>query len=170
MGDWMAYTIEVPVAVSYTISYRVAAAIGGSISLEQNEGTTFLGTIAVPSTGGWQNWTTISHTVTLQAGRQDIAIGVPQGGYNINWWSFAKNDTNVRVGISKTAVQEQVGETVTTADLSAYPNPVQNTLHISIPSTAKTVRVDIFSESGQKIMHEVLTNPKNSRLELNVAS
>ncbi|WNJ17533.1 carbohydrate-binding protein [Pontibacter sp. G13] len=85
-GDWVAYQTTLPQAGSYEVRYRVASLNGGGqISLEQNAGTTFLGTLNVPNTGGWQNWTTISHTVTIGGGVQDFAIGVPAGGYNVNW-------------------------------------------------------------------------------------
>jgi hypothetical protein len=44
----------------------------------------------VPNTGGWQNWQTVSITVNLQAGQQDLAIFVRKGGWNINWWQLTK--------------------------------------------------------------------------------
>ncbi|MBN8430997.1 carbohydrate-binding protein [Microbulbifer salipaludis] len=86
-GDWMAYhDINVKTAGTYQVEFRIAAETGGgSISLEQNEGTTVLGTINVQATGGWQNWTTISMQVQLNAGQQNFGVGVPQGGYNLNW-------------------------------------------------------------------------------------
>ncbi|HAP61033.1 MAG TPA: endoglucanase, partial [Cytophagales bacterium] len=87
----MSYDIDLATAGEYEVSYRVASlGGGGSISLEQNEGATVLGTIDVPSTGGWQNWTTISHNVNLAAGQQAIAIGVPAGGYNVNYITFTQ--------------------------------------------------------------------------------
>ncbi|MDP5274063.1 carbohydrate-binding protein [Chengkuizengella axinellae] len=92
-GDWLSYSINIPSAGNYRVEYRVASLNGGGvINLEQNAGQTLLGTLNVPSTGGWQNWQTISHTVYLEAGVQDIGIGIPSGGYNINWINFEKVD------------------------------------------------------------------------------
>jgi hypothetical protein len=51
---------------------------------------TDLGVVTVPNTGGWQNWQTVSITVNLQAGQQDLAIFVRKGGWNINWWQLTK--------------------------------------------------------------------------------
>ena len=90
-ADWMLYNVNVAEAGNYQVEYRVASATGGGvINLEQNSGTTLLGSVNVPNTGGWQNWTTVSHTVSLNAGSQEIAIGVPVGGYNLNWIKFTK--------------------------------------------------------------------------------
>ncbi len=88
-GDWMAYRVSIPTAGLYTVQYRVASQSGGgSIRLEPFGGGTAFGTVGVPATGGWQSWTTISHTVTLGAGNQDIAIAVAAGGFNINWFKI----------------------------------------------------------------------------------
>jgi chitinase len=88
-GDYMGYRVNVPSSGSYAVQYRVASqAGGGSIRLEKLGGGATYGTITVPSTGGWQTWTTISHTVQLTAGQQEIAIAAAAGGFNINWFSL----------------------------------------------------------------------------------
>ena len=85
-GDWMTYDINVPAAGTYSVQYRVAsAASGGVIQLEAAGGGTVYGTVNVPGTSGWQNWTTVSHNVTLPAGPQSIAIRAKTGGFNVNW-------------------------------------------------------------------------------------
>jgi len=85
-GDWMSYDINVPAAGTYPVQYRVASATtGGVIQLEAAGGGTVYGTVNVPATSGWQNWTTVSHNVTLPAGQQTIAIRAKTGGFNINW-------------------------------------------------------------------------------------
>ena len=83
-GDWMVWNTNIP-AGTYKVEYRVASQNGGgTIQLERAGGGLTYGTIGVPSTGGWQSWTTISHNVTLSTGAQ-VAIYAPNGGYNINW-------------------------------------------------------------------------------------
>ncbi|MFB9245972.1 carbohydrate-binding protein [Massilia antarctica] len=89
-GDWMNYTVDVPSAGLYTVSYRVASQSGGgSISLERSGGSPVFGTMAVGATGGWQTWNTISHDVQLPAGKQSIGIAAKAGGFNLNWISIA---------------------------------------------------------------------------------
>lgn len=85
-GDWMTYDINVPTAGTYAVQYRVASASsGGVIQLEAAGGGTVYGTVNVPATNGWQNWTTVTHNVTLPAGQQTIAILAKTGGFNVNW-------------------------------------------------------------------------------------
>lgn len=86
-SDWMAYSVNVPQAGNYTINYRVASANGGgTLQLESYGGGTVYGLVNIPDTGGWQNWTTVSHTVYLPAGQQNLAIKASSGGWNLNWW------------------------------------------------------------------------------------
>ncbi|MCB2407669.1 cellulase family glycosylhydrolase [Hymenobacter lucidus] len=136
-GDWMAYTVTIPEAGSYLIQYRVASpGGGGTIRVEQNSGTTLRGSVTVPATGGWQTWTTISHTVTLPAGRQDIALGVPAGGYNINWWSFSKATTGARTAQPEAAL---------------FPNPAQSQLAVMVPAATGLVQLTILDAQGHEV-------------------
>ncbi|VUD62024.1 Extracellular exo-alpha-(1-_5)-L-arabinofuranosidase [Thalassocella blandensis] len=85
--DWMVYDVIIPVTGEYTVEYRVASPYGGGqIELEKAGGAPDYGTITVPATGDWQNWTTISHAVFLNAGSQKLAIHALGGGYNLNWF------------------------------------------------------------------------------------
>ncbi len=85
-GDWLTYSVNIPAAGTYNVSYRVAApAGGGQIQLEKAGGSPVYSNINVPATGGWQNWQTISHNVVLPAGEQQIAISAITGGFNVNW-------------------------------------------------------------------------------------
>lgn len=89
-GDWIVWDINVPSSGNYKVEYRVAGMNGGAIRLEKAGGSPIYGTINVPNTGGWQTWQTISHTVNLTAGQQQIAIHAPAGGYNISWIQVTK--------------------------------------------------------------------------------
>lgn len=90
VGDWMVWNINLPSTGSYKVEYRVAGLYGGQIRLEKAGANPIYGYINVPATGGWQNWQTISHTVSLTAGQQQVAIYTPSSGYNINWIKFTK--------------------------------------------------------------------------------
>ena len=86
-GDWMVYVVDVPVAGTYTVQYRVASLPGGGvIQLQKRRAGEVYGTVAVPATGGWQTWTTVSHQVSLPAGKQRLGIKAAAGGFNLNWF------------------------------------------------------------------------------------
>ncbi|WP_457064704.1 cellulase family glycosylhydrolase [Hymenobacter sp. UYAg731] len=153
-GDWMVYTVTVPTAGPYTIQYRVSSPNStGQIRLEQNSGTKVLGTVAVPNTGGWQNWTTITNTITLAAGQQDIAIGVPAGGYNINWWSFAP-----------AAAARLAAPTVAAA---LYPNPAQQQLHLTLLQPDQAATIVVFNARGKQVLSRQL--PASATTDASVA-
>jgi beta-glucanase (GH16 family) len=85
-NDWLVWNVDIPTAGTYTVQYRVASLDGGGVvQLEKAGGSPVYGSLAVPKTGGWQNWTTISHQVQLQAGQQQIAVKALAGGWNLNW-------------------------------------------------------------------------------------
>jgi PKD repeat protein len=61
-GEWLEYTVNVTVHAEYTIAFRVATPYDNKVlHLEQN-GVNITGPIAVPNTGGFQNWQTVSVT------------------------------------------------------------------------------------------------------------
>jgi hypothetical protein len=91
-GDWLTYTITVPTTGSYVIQYRVASPNStGVISLDYNAGAVQLGSVNVPNTGGWQNWTTVSQTVNLAQGTYNLGVFATAGGFNINWINIVSN-------------------------------------------------------------------------------
>ena len=89
-NDWMAYSnnpVNIATGGAYDIEYRIASPSGGgNITFEEAGGTPAYGSIAVPGTGGWQNWTTIKQRVTLSAGVHRFGIKVNAGGFNLNWF------------------------------------------------------------------------------------
>ena len=90
-ADWMAYNnVNFPTSGNYRVEYRVASPSGGALSLDLNAGAIPLGQVSVPATGGWQNWTTVSHTVNVNAGTYNLGVYAQQGGWNINWIRITK--------------------------------------------------------------------------------
>ncbi|MFK3647823.1 carbohydrate-binding protein [Lysobacter enzymogenes] len=90
-NDWMAYNnVNFPSSGNYRVEYRVASPSGGALSLDLNAGAVVLGQVQVPNTGGWQNWTTVSHTVNVNAGTYNLGLFAQTGGWNINWIKITK--------------------------------------------------------------------------------
>ncbi|UOQ72256.1 glycosyl hydrolase [Hymenobacter cellulosilyticus] len=121
-NDWMIYnSVTFPTSGAYTIEYRVASPSGGRVSADLNAGTTQLGNVAIPATGGWQNWTTVSQTVNVTAGTYNFGVFAQAGGWNLNWIRITK------AGSTTSARSAQVLATTATAGraqaLEVYPNP-----------------------------------------------
>jgi hypothetical protein len=90
-GQWFRYTVNAASAGTYTVSLRVAApaAVGGALHLSNASGTNLTGAVAIPATGDWQAWTTVTASVTLPAGRQVLTLNEDNGGWNLNSLAFA---------------------------------------------------------------------------------
>jgi len=90
-GEWLKYTVNVTTAGTYSLDVRLASSgVGGTFHVEVN-GVNKTGPLAVPDTGGWQVWKTITKTgVTLAAGPQVIRVVMDSNGArgavaNFNW-------------------------------------------------------------------------------------
>jgi hypothetical protein len=145
-GDWMAYAgINFPTSGSYLIEYRVASAVSDArISADLNAGTTQLGTLNVPNTGGWQNWQTISHTVNVNAGTYSFGVFIQNTGVNINWIRITK------VGAAAIAATAEAENGTKASSTNVYPNPVETTLFFSTDMTGANVHV--LSPTGSPML------------------
>ena len=88
-GDWLVYTLSVPSTGSYLVQYRVASLNGATLTADYNAGKNYLGSVTIPATGGWQNWTTVSLVVNLPAGTVNFGVGTSTGGLNFNWLNIS---------------------------------------------------------------------------------
>ncbi|MGQ1947043.1 carbohydrate-binding protein [Geofilum sp. OHC36d9] len=149
-GDWMAYnSITIPSSGNYTIEYRVASLEGGgSLSLDLNAGSIVLGSVDIPSTGDWQNWTTVSHSVYIDAGIYDFGIYAPAGGWNINNFTITQGLKSTRINLSTEA--EEVTE------LSVYPSPVSDILYIQGVDCPEKYEVKIYNTIGDLVLRQQL--------------
>ena len=92
-GQWFRYTVNAASAGNYTVSFRVASPNGvtDAFHIANTSGTSLTGPVNVPATGGWQNWTSVTATVTLPAGQQILVLDQDNGGWNIRYISFASS-------------------------------------------------------------------------------
>jgi hypothetical protein len=88
-GDWAEYSINVPVAGTYQVDFRVASETSGG-TINMVVGASTIGSAAVTGTGGWQTWKTVTTTATFStAGTRTLRLNFVGGGgylYNINWF------------------------------------------------------------------------------------
>ena len=105
IGDWIEYEVNVPYSGTYTLDYRLASLNGGGSVQFQVEGIT-KETTSIASTGGWQDWETLSTSVSLSSGVQTIRLYAAAGGWNINWFELAlENAPTGNLALSGIATQ-----------------------------------------------------------------
>ncbi len=82
-GEWLNYTVNVANAGSYSVQLRVASPGGASLHIGFNSASNVWKAVAIPATGGWQNWQTVTVPVTLGAGVQQMTVLFDNGGMNL---------------------------------------------------------------------------------------
>jgi endonuclease/exonuclease/phosphatase family metal-dependent hydrolase len=80
-GEWLKYTVNVSSAGTYNVSLRVAALSSNSMQVTVGGAS---GTFAVPNTGDWQSWTTVTVPIALAAGQQVMTVRFTTGGVNLH--------------------------------------------------------------------------------------
>jgi predicted alpha-1,6-mannanase (GH76 family) len=158
-GDWMAYnSINFPVSGTYQVDYRVSSLSGGGqLSIDLNGGTTVLGSLNIPSTGGWQYWTTISHTVTVTAGTYNVGVFAQTGGWNINWIRITQVPAAAAAKAATAVTKVTTASSSTKLDakvesLVLYPNPVHDVLRIKAPFDLADSKIQIVDMLGKVVM------------------
>ncbi|WP_139903207.1 glycoside hydrolase family 3 N-terminal domain-containing protein [Clostridium thermarum] len=89
-GDWLDWYVDVEEEARYKVTFRVSSPGGSTGGLELYAGSRLQSKADVPDTGAWQNWTSVSGTANLKAGKQTIRFRAGAGNFNINWISFEK--------------------------------------------------------------------------------
>ncbi len=94
-GQWFKYTVEVATAGTYTVSFRVASPYGvtDALHITNSSNVNLTGSVAVPNTGGYETWTTVTATVTLPAGQQTLTVDQDSNGWNFHYLAFATGST-----------------------------------------------------------------------------
>lgn len=136
-GDWLVYSdITFPTSGYYTIDCRVASLNGSELSLDLNAGSIVLGSVTILSTGDWQSWTTVSQTVSVDAGTYNLGIYAPVGGTNINWIQISQGVKSVEAIASLKS------------DIEVFPIPSSDILNIQELSENGST-IDIINVDGR---------------------
>jgi hypothetical protein len=83
-GEWLEYTVDVARSdVPFQVGLRLAAPQSGATMHLELDGANVTGSLAVPNTGGWQTWQTLTKTgVALAPGRHVLRVVFDRAGAN----------------------------------------------------------------------------------------
>ncbi len=152
-NDYLVFNnINFPTSGTYTLEYRVASPSGGTVSSDLNAGSIQLGNTTIPATGGWQNWTTVSRTVTVNAGTYNFGVFAQTGGYNLNWVRITKVATasaSAATASRMTAAPSATATPLSAQSLSLYPNPATDQMHLATEAELTGSHYQILDATGQ---------------------
>jgi hypothetical protein len=91
-GQWFDYTVNVATAGTYAVQLRLASPYGETdgLHISNSAGTNLTGSVAIPNTGGYQTWTTVTASFNLPAGVQTLTVYQDSNGFNLHYLSFAQ--------------------------------------------------------------------------------
>lgn len=88
-GNWYRYSVLVSQSAHYVAGVRIAsvkpAGETATFHIEDETGANLTGSIAVPTTGGFQRWSTVSTALTLTAGKHVLKVAADTGHASFNF-------------------------------------------------------------------------------------
>ena len=83
-GEWIRYTLVVPVASCFDVVARVSSPSAAGRLLLKLNGTNLTSTLMVPATGDWESWTNLyGGNVYINAGTNSLEMSAVDGGYDL---------------------------------------------------------------------------------------
>ncbi|HXB12861.1 MAG TPA: carbohydrate-binding protein, partial [Bacteroidia bacterium] len=143
-GEWMKYTVNVTATGIYTLQLRLAAPNSGESLHVESDGVNISGSIAVPNTGGWQTWQTVSVTTSsLTAGQHVLRIYEETGGFNINYITFVST-----APVSAPVVSSAATASGTTGSAFSYTITAASNTPTSYSATGLPAGLSVNTSTG----------------------
>jgi glucose/arabinose dehydrogenase/N-acetylneuraminic acid mutarotase len=125
-GDYIEWTVEVPTAGNYDLSWRYAnGKTNRPLELAVN-GVTQVSSLGFAGTGSWQNWQFVTRSLALQAGTNTIRLtATGSSGANFDYLRVVESSTTTPIGVAianATATEGTDGFLVFDVTLSSASN------------------------------------------------
>jgi chitinase len=168
-GEWLEYTVNVTTAGVYTLQARVATTAAGKSFHVELDGQN-IGSIAIPNTGDWQTWATVSvNTPALTTGTKVLRIVVDAAEFNLNWINFSLQSENIAINKTISASTVEVagfeaakafdGNSTTTRWSSAYTD--NEWLAVDLGAAQTVSRVVLKWENAYATAYRIETSTDN---------
>lgn len=107
--EWLAYTIDVKEEDNYVFSARAASGLDGSGFHLSIDGTDVTGTITVPNTGSWTDYTTVTGTTKpISAGKHTLRLTIDGAYVNLDKISFRPKNARIDYAFTSPAQEMEV--------------------------------------------------------------
>jgi hypothetical protein len=93
-GEYLKYTFSVGTSGTYNLEARIASPYSSQSIHVEVDGVNVTGAMALPNTGGWQNWQSVAKTgLNLAAGTHVLKFVADSGNINFNFLRFTQSAT-----------------------------------------------------------------------------
>ncbi len=162
-GDYVKWTVTVPTAGNYELSFRYALPSGNRpLDLKVN-GTLVVTSLSFPSTTSWTTWRNVISNQFLNVGVNEVMLTTNgANGSNIDEL-VVTNISNLGINPIKGVQKEK--------SVIIYPNPYKEgvlSLQLEGYESFKEVKVKIINLLGQTMHTEKASNP--TQIDLNVSN
>lgn len=142
-GEWLNYMVDVAERTLYDVEIRYATDMDGAgISLSV-DGMDRSGTVSTPSTGGWQEFTSVIFKgLSLTKGEHTLRMHSVKAYPNINWLKFTESTVGVEQLTTPGAIELSQN----------YPNPfsLSTSIHYKLAAYCE-VRLSVYNLLGMKV-------------------
>ena len=160
-GDYVKWTVNVPTAGNYELSFRYALPTGSRpLDLRVN-GSLVFSSMPFPASGAWTTWLNVYSIQALKAGINEIML-TSNGANGGNIDELVVTNTST-LGIPD-LIEKQIEKSVL-----IYPNPYKDgDLGVELTGfeTQKEIKVKIFNLIGQIIYQTSISNTTRADLNL----
>ena len=160
-GDYVKWTVNVPTAGNYELSFRYALPTGSRpLDLRVN-GSLVFSSMPFPASGAWTTWLNVYSIQALKAGVNEIML-TSNGANGGNIDELVVTNTST-LGIPE-LIEKQIEKSVL-----IYPNPYKDgDLGVELTGfeTQKEIKVKIFNLIGQIIYQTSISNTTRADLNL----
>ena len=141
-GEWLKYTVNVTAAGKFDFAVRVAATSNGKSMHIEMDGVNITGSIAIPNTGDWQVWQTVTvPNITLTAGIKIMKVVMDTDGFNLNY-------VNVTASVTTPANVAPTVSLTVPVNNATYTAPASVTLTANAADSDGTIaKVEFFNGS-----------------------
>jgi len=147
-GEWLEYSINVPVSGLYSFDFYVSAPFDVVFNVNSTSNTS--GTVTVPNTGGWTNWQVGNLSLYLNAGIQNIRFNLLSGG----------NLDKAVIKLDNTTSLDNFSDNFTKCKI--YPNPTNEVLNVS---DAENAHLSVFTIDG-RMLNSTFSTSNNAKIDV----
>lgn len=149
-GNWYRYSIVVAASTSYVVSVRVAsvkpAGEPAAFHIEDETGANLSGSVSIPTTGGFQRWSTVSSTMSLSAGKHVLKLAVDTGHASFNFTTMSFAAATAPTPVPSTSPSPRPSDTPAPGP-SASPQPSATPIS-SPPPAGSGLPTTVVNKSG----------------------